>query len=124
MKSLELIAGVDTPTIVLNKERGVFEIAGKSLPNNPSQFYEPVMKWIKEYIAEPNPATVFSFKMKYFNTASSKIIMEIMDKLKQLHDSGKQLEIHWFYYSDDEEMLEAGEEYSEILEVPFVFKTM
>ena len=59
--------------------------------------------------------------MTYFNTASSKIILDILMKLEELHEAGNEVMIEWHYEEDDEDMQEAGEEYSEIVEVPFSF---
>jgi hypothetical protein len=59
--------------------------------------------------------------MTYFNTASSKIILDILMKLEELHEDGNEVLIEWHYEEDDEDMQEAGEEYSEIVEVPFTF---
>jgi uncharacterized protein YkuJ len=59
--------------------------------------------------------------MTYFNTASSKIILDILMRLEDLHNDGKNITVEWHYEEDDEDMQEAGEEYSEIVEVPFKF---
>jgi hypothetical protein len=59
--------------------------------------------------------------MTYFNTASSKIILDILMKLEEIQEAGNEILIEWHYEEDDEDMQEAGEEYSEIVEVPFSF---
>lgn len=59
--------------------------------------------------------------MTYFNTASSKIILDILMRLETLHENGKNITIEWHYEEDDEDMQEAGEEYADIVEVPFTF---
>jgi uncharacterized protein YkuJ len=59
--------------------------------------------------------------MTYFNTASSKIILDILMRLETLHEDGKNITIEWHYEEDDEDMQEAGEEYADIVEVPFTF---
>lgn len=61
------------------------------------------------------------FNFEYFNTASSKVIMDIIEKLKILQDNGSQPEINWHYIEEDDDMLEAGEDYSDITEIPFNF---
>jgi hypothetical protein len=111
----------DTPSIHLDKATGKFELAGKSLPEDVSTFYAPVFSWISEYAKAPNPESVFVFKMVYFNTASSKIILDILLRLEEIHNAGSKVSIAWEFDSDDEDMKEAGEEYSEIVEIPFKF---
>jgi uncharacterized protein YkuJ len=59
--------------------------------------------------------------MTYFNTASSKIILDILMRLETLHEDGKNISVEWHYEEDDEDMQEAGEEYADIVEVPFTF---
>lgn len=111
----------DTPAIHLDKASGKFEFSGKSLPEDVSTFYAPVFEWIAAYGEDANDASTFVFKMTYFNTASSKIILDILMRLEDLHNDGKNITVEWHYEEDDEDMQEAGEEYSEIVEVPFKF---
>ena len=116
---LNIEGGDDTPRILLDKNKGIFEISGRSLPEDAVSFYEPVVNWISDYATVANPSTDFTFKLDYFNTASSKIILDL---LKQLRDI-KGMRIIWYSQEDDEEVAEAGEEFSEQVDVPFVFKT-
>jgi len=109
----------DTPKVILDPSSGIFEISGRSLPEDVTSFYEPLMKWLNEYKLSPNGETVFSFKLVYFNTASSKALLDILMKLEELHEAGNKVLIKWFYPEDDEDMQEAGEEYAEIVDVPF-----
>ncbi|MFW6043689.1 MAG: DUF1987 domain-containing protein [Marinilabiliaceae bacterium] len=109
----------DTPSVVLDKEKGHFEISGRSLPEDVNMFYEPILQWIDKYAEEPNDRTEFNFKLEYFNTASSKVILDILLKFEEIAESGKDVVIKWHYHEDEEDMLEAGEEYADIVEVPF-----
>ncbi|MDA3952966.1 MAG: DUF1987 domain-containing protein [Bacteroidales bacterium] len=109
----------DTPTIILDKDSGIFEISGRSLPEDVTTFYEPVLNWLDDYHEEANEKTIFAFKLVYFNTASSKLILDILMKLEEMHEDGKNVLIKWFFPDDDEDMEEAGEEYADIVDVPF-----
>ena len=114
------IKGTDyTPTIILDQDSGIFEISGRSLPEDVTTFYEPILNWLEDYQEEANDKTVFTFKLVYFNTASSKLILDILMKLEDMHESGKEVLIKWYYPEDDEDMEEAGEEYADIVDVPF-----
>ncbi|WP_027000568.1 DUF1987 domain-containing protein [Eisenibacter elegans] len=108
----------DTPKIILDKNNGIFEISGRSLPEDAAEFYDPVLQWLGEYGSSPNPETVFIFKLEYFNTASSKLILDILSKLEGITGTS----VLWYYHEDDEDMQEAGTEFSELVEVPFEFK--
>lgn len=111
----------ETPGIVLDKDNNKFEMKGKSFPEEARTLFQPVIDWLNQYIKDPNEKTDFVINMEYYNTPSSKMILEILKVLKKLHKDGKQVEVHWHYPEDDEDMLEAGEDYEEILNIPFKY---
>ena len=113
----------EKPEVILDKGKNHFEMKGKSFPEEARSFYYPIIDWLKEYIRQPNEKTPFHIKMDYYNTASSKMILEMLKVLQELHKNGGKVEIHWHYPEDDEDMLEAGEDYEEILQLPFHFVT-
>ncbi len=119
MNPLVIESSAETPEIILDKRSNTFTFKGKSLPENPIAFYNPVMKWIDNYSIDPNPETKVEFMMMYFNTSSSKIILDIMKRLEVIKKSGHQVIINWVFKEDDEEMLEAGEIYAERIDIPF-----
>ncbi len=109
----------DTPNVILDAQNNIFEFSGRSLPEDVATFYAPVLEWIQEYAKSPNPKTNVVFKLEYFNTASSKMILDLLLKFEEIYKSGKEVVIVWNYQEDDEDMLEAGEEYADIVEIPF-----
>jgi len=119
MEVIKIKGTDDTPNIVLDKDSEIFEISGRSLPEDVSTFYEPILNWLDEYAQDPNSKTVFSFKLVYFNTASSKLLLDILMKLEELHENGNEVLVKWYYPEDDEDMQEAGEEYADIVDIPF-----
>lgn len=119
MEAINITGTSDTPTIKLDVGENRFEISGKSFPADVGVFYSPIIEWLTKYAENPLQKTVFELKMDYFNTASSKVILDILYKLEDLHNDGHEVLIKWYYPDDDEDMLETGEEYDEIVEVPF-----
>ena len=119
MEAIKIKGTEDTPNVVLDAASNIMEISGRSLPEDVSSFYGPILNWLAEYIKSPNPKTVFNFKLVYFNTASSKLILDILMRLEELHNKGGEVLIKWYYPEDDEDMQEAGNEYADIVEVPF-----
>ena len=119
MEILNLEGTEDTPKIMLDKNNGIFEISGRSLPEDSAEFYRPVLEWIAAYGKEANAQTEFVFKLEYFNTASSKLILDVLSALEDIDG----MKIMWYYHEDDEDMEEAGQEFSELVEIPFEFKT-
>lgn len=119
MQAIKIKGSDDTPNVILDKENGIFEISGRSLPEDVAAFYEPILDWLEEYAEDPLEKTVFNFKLEYFNTASSKLLLDVLLKLEDMFDDGKDILVRWHFPDDDEDMEEAGEEYADIVEVPF-----
>ncbi len=119
MRVISIKQQQDTPFIHLNKDEGKFEISGKSFPADVQLFYRPIIEWLEEYAKDPNEETLFTFKMDYFNTASTMIILEILYKLEDVIKAGKKVKVEWYYSSDDEDMLDTGEEFQDIVDLDF-----
>lgn len=119
METIKIQGTEDTPRIILDAGNEILEISGRSLPEDVSSFYEPVLNWLNEYAEKPNKKTIFNFKLTYFNTASSKLLLDVLMKLEEMHEKGQDVLIRWHYPEDDEDMAEAGEEYADIVDVPF-----
>lgn len=109
------------PGITLDKNKGLFEITGKACPENMEEFYEPVFFWLDEYAENPNDVTTFKVKLIYYNTASSKALLKILQKLEQLSKKNYKVNVEWYYDTEDEELLIAGEDYSELIQLNFKF---
>lgn len=108
-----------TPTVNFNAETGVVEIKGRSIPENSIEFYKPLVDWLEEYLANPAGLTNVNIQLEYFNTSSSKCILDVFKKLEAIYKSGNEVVINWHYEEDDEDMLEAGEDYQSIIKIPF-----
>ncbi len=121
MEVINIKGTEDTPFVTLDKGANLFQISGRSLPEDVNLFYNPVLKWIDAYKDAPNAKTEFDFKLEYFNTASSKVILDILLKLEEIMEAGHAVVIRWHYHEDEEDMREAGEEYADIVEIPFEY---
>lgn len=111
---------IKTPEIKLNGETGVFEFFGRSIPEISFEFYAPMFAWLENYSRNPKPETVVHTKFEYFNTSSSKSILDFFRKMEELHLTGhSNVIIKWYHAHDDDAMLEAGEEYQLLVKVPF-----
>ena len=106
-------------------ENGVLEISGRSIPKHALEFFNPLKKTVEEYSLNPLPKTTVKVTLDYFNTPTAKILLDIFKMLERLHKagekSGKEVKIEWYFEEDDEEMLEYGEDYEQIINVPFSF---
>lgn len=110
------------PRIILDKENNKFEISGQSIPEDVISFYTPILKWLDEYILSPNEKTHFNVKMVYFNTSSSKMIYEMINRFETVFNKGYEVKILWHFASDDEDMEESGRKFEEMFPaLPFDF---
>lgn len=121
METLSLQGSPKTPTVEMNAENGVIEIKGRSIPENSIDFYLPVVEWLDKYAESPAGVTEVNIQLEYFNTSSSKCILDVFKKLENVFKKNgeKGVTINWYYEEDDEDMLEAGEDYQSILKIPF-----
>lgn len=121
MESFAAFATEITPKVELDKDKGIFLIEGKSLPEDVKVFYSPIIEWFDRYVQEPNPDTIITLDFEYFNTASSKMILIILSKIREIQKHGNRVSVMWKYPQYDVELEEAGEEFSELLNIPFTF---
>ena len=121
--SISIAETSDSPGIVLDREKNVFEISGRSMPENTWKFYAPVMEWLEEYVKSPNDETVFYFKLDYFNSSSAKKFIDIISLLERIEAGGKVVKVIWYHSNEDEIMKERGEEFRDMTEIPFEVTT-
>jgi hypothetical protein len=108
-----------TPTVNFDADKGLIEIKGRSIPENSIEFYKPLVDWLDKYASSPKEKTEVNIQLEYFNTSSSKCILDVFKKLEVVHKADNDVVINWYYEEDDEDMLEAGEDYQSILKIPF-----
>ena len=119
MEPLDIKATNDTPRVLFDPDNNLFEISGRSLPEDVVTFYQPVLDWLDEYSLHPLKTTDFVFKYIYFNTATSKLVQDILTKLEYIKETGHEVKISWYYEQDDEDMLDLGIEFKENVNIPF-----
>ncbi len=78
MRVIKIQGSDDTPKVILDADNNTFEISGRSLPEDVVAFYDPILEWLDEYAQNPLEKTVFNFKLEYFNTASSKLLLDVL----------------------------------------------
>lgn len=113
-----------TPSLRFDAEKGIIEIKGRSIPENAIEFYKPMVDWLDKYSINPAKETVVNFQLEYFNTSSSKCILDLFKKLETIHKKSRSVIVNWYYEEDDEDMLEAGEDYESIIRIPFTMIEM
>lgn len=99
------------PNVSMNATSGVCNISGESYLEDTDEFYNTIIKWIDQYRVEVKKSITFNFRLTYFNTSSSRGILNVLRTLKDYEDSGAQVEINWYYPDDDDSIAEEAEDY-------------
>ncbi len=118
MDNLLIAASKSTPEVRFDAGANLLEIIGESYPENASKFYAPVFDWLGEYLGRVPAGTpvVVNLEIIYFNSSSSKALMNIFDLLSQAAADGRQVTVNWRYHTQNESAQECGEEFSEDVE--------
>lgn len=112
-----------TPYVNLDCKSGVYMVAGRSIPIDAELFYRPIINWLDQLLEEPPSSMSFTFRLEFFNIASSKRILFILYKLAEIKARGCQVSVHWMYEKQDDDNLEIGQDYAQMVDdLDFVFE--
>ncbi|MFH1321375.1 MAG: DUF1987 domain-containing protein [Bacteroidota bacterium] len=118
MKNLFIKEEYKSPEVTFDAEKGILELKGKAVPERTEDFFNPLLEWIDNYIQSPSSETTFNLKLEYCNSSSTRYILDMLEKLQSLYQSGHKVTANWYYEEDDESMLDLGESYKEPLDLP------
>ncbi|MFA5648301.1 MAG: DUF1987 domain-containing protein [Bacteroidales bacterium] len=129
MNALQIEPTEFTPKVNFDPGNNFFEISGFSRPENVIGFFRPILKWLEGYsenLLSQNTdfnkkLLTLNFKMTYFNSASSKFLLDVLLEFMKFKSKGNEVEVNWYYEDGDEEIQESGEEMSDMLGYPFKF---
>src|SRR6056297_2933081 len=105
-----------TPALHYESEGNAFLLRGICIPEDPRPFFERLISQVQDKAKASNADQTFRFRLDYFNTLSAKYLY---DFLKKITTPG--LQVIWEYEAEDEDMLEAGQEFAVMLEADIVF---
>lgn len=125
LNDLHIVSTEDTPEVLFDAAHSTFRMSGRSLPENAYNFYKPLLEWIKRYVdGNSNKQTKFEFELDYFNSSSGRFMFEMLTLIEENAHSIELYEIHWKAHSDDELMIEKGEELRSLLNLRFNLITL
>ncbi len=96
--------------IYFDSKKGNLEIFGNSYPNNPIEFFKPILNWIKEFTKTRNDPITLRFNVNYYNTSSSNYIYKMLEMIESYKKNGNKTEIIYLYYEGEEDMLDSWNE--------------
>ncbi len=114
----------NTPYVNLDIKNGLIEFKGVSSPSNSLAFYTKIFKVINLYKKSKRKTVEVNLAFTHFNTSSSKCLFDILKQIKGLEKMGKDVTINWFYEEFDDDMREVGEDYSDVINMPFLYFTL
>lgn len=120
MEELRISPTKNTPEIILNPD-GIIRIRGRSIHEDVTDFFEPVEDWITMYIVTPADVTCVDINLEYFNSASAKVFIHLLQKITYVALKHKKFIFNWYFEEGDDDILERGEYFSSVLDVPFNF---
>lgn len=120
MKELRILPSKNSPEIILSPY-GMIKIVGRSIQENVAEFFAEVEDWITEYIEMPAEVTCVDLNLEYFNSASAKVFIHLLELIKHVSLKNKKFIFNWYYEEGDEDILERGEYFSSVLDVRFNF---
>jgi hypothetical protein len=127
MRKLIIEQTTNSPKVILDPDKKIFEISGESRPPNVPAFYEEIIRWLDGftlYLSKSSDNTdpvVFNLDFEYFNSSSAKYILDFCKQLANLRTNGKNVVVRWHYEDDDIDMLEVGKEMSRMAKIPFEY---
>ena len=107
----------NTPGIVI--EKGLIEIKGRAIPEDAHEFFSVIQNEVKEFSENITGKTEIRFHLEYINSGSRKNISNILGQFNDLYLRGKDIAVLWHYDYDDESMLELGNDFRSMLQIPF-----
>jgi hypothetical protein len=122
MNIVKIPAGKRTPEVELNPN-GSLRIKGRSIHENIRDFFKPVEEWIGDYVGNaPGEVTTIDINLEYFNSATAKALLNILQKLIRVQLKSRKLVVNWYYEEGDEDIQERGEYFASVLKIPFNFR--
>lgn len=110
-----------TPLIEFDPNKGFLEMSGRSSPENSIALYQKIIDNLDEYATSESVEFTANIAFEYLNTSSSKCLFDIFKKICKIKENGKKITINWYYEEGDEDIIETGEDYSDLLNLDFNF---
>lgn len=111
MEKMHLAAGDRTPEVILDFDAGQFYFIGKSYPQSPMAFLDPIRSHLVKWLQQgPNHPLDFHFKFDHLDSASIKLVMDIIEEIEELNHHNKSITVSWHYPNGNRTLKELGEE--------------
>lgn len=110
------------PSVNLDPGNGIFRIQGRSTPENPAKFFQPVFDFFTAYKLDPCKKNELHIYLEYFNTSTSKCLFDILSVFSEIKNQGKEVSVTWYYIENDEDLLDMGKDFASFTKLPFKYQ--
>jgi len=119
MEDIFLNKTFNSPEVEFISATGELNIEGRSIPEDPGEFFEKLIDWMNDYFLNPVDETVMNIKLEYINSGSSKYMLELLRIMKVNYNKGKKVLVKWYFEEGDESIEELGQHYEQTMQIPF-----
>lgn len=119
MEKLHTEATRNTPFLLFDPSVAILELRGRSSPDNSVNFYASLVDALEAYCEQGNKSVIVNIAFEYFNSSTSKIVFDLFRKLAIIDKNGNKVKVNWYFEEDDDDMMEAGEDYADLINVEF-----
>ncbi|MCK4762388.1 MAG: SiaC family regulatory phosphoprotein [Candidatus Aminicenantes bacterium] len=117
MENLFIAGTKYTLEVNFDLQRGVLEMSGDSYPENAFDFFQPLTKWLKDYLKSSPKSTILDLKVNYLNSSSAKCTLDFLSLLEDYHKKGGEIQVNW-YYTEEDDILATAEDITTDLDLP------
>ena len=130
MEVIKIKETSSSPSVVFDFDKNIFEINGCSRPEDVVAFYGQLIDWLAEIknnitdeLKERTAKNPMNFKLRfdYINSSSATYILDMVILIDDLFKGGLNVIIEWQYKKEDEDMLETGQEFTDLIKCPIDF---
>lgn len=118
MEAYKVAGDAFRPTVTLDKESGVFAFSGRSIPENATAAFDPIINWWNEYLQNPNQQTIIDLKFDYINSSSMKQLVKLFGILDKANGQATSVNVVWHYNSDDTDSKAQASRLSKMVKFP------
>jgi hypothetical protein len=118
MEDYSINATKATPAINFNSQTGILSINGRSIPEDSVSFFEPLQNIIRQYLENSLPNNTINIRLDYLNSSSTACLLGILRDYEKLNKTITTI-VNWQYELEDEDILNIGLNFSEIIDLKF-----
>jgi len=108
-----------TPLVLLDRERSILKLEGRSYPEEGMDFFDPIILRFKTLQRTDNPIRTVHIRLEYYNSSTSKALAELFQALKTSRDEGFSTKVIWEYDEEDEGIQEDIDMFIDTFDIPF-----